>query len=479
MAFQNYVGGQWVASDETLQNTNPSDTSDVIGDFCVADQSCVEAAVDAATTAGRQWAKETPQVRSDALRKIGDAILARHEELGRVLAREEGKTLGEAKMEALRAGQIFHFFSGEALRLGGETLDSVRPGVEVDVLREAIGVVAIITPWNFPLAIPAWKIAPALAFGNSVVFKPSEVVPGSSYELAKIISACGVPDGVLNYVLGTGPTVGQCLVEHQAVDEVTFTGSVNTGRAIADLCIGGASMKKFQLEMGGKNPFVVLDDADLGVAVDCAINGAFFSTGQRCTTSSRLIVQDGIYDRFLKAFVARMECLRVGHALHDGTDIGPVVNRQQLDKIMHYVKVGQDEGGTLAKGGALIEWETPGFYTQPTLFTDVAPDATLVREEVFGPVATLQQARDYEDALALANDTTFGLSAGIATTSLKHATHFRRNCQAGMVMVNLPTAGVDYHVPFGGQKMSSFGAREQGAYAVDFYTKIKTAYVAA
>jgi len=479
MAFQNYVGGQWVSSDEVLENINPSDTSDVIGNFCLADQRDVDRAVEAAKTASRQWSRVTPQVRSDLLRKIGDEILACHEHMAHMLAREEGKTLVEARMEALRAAQIFHFFSGEAIRLGGEAIDSVRPHVEVGVLREALGAVAIITPWNFPLAIPAWKIAPALAFGNSVVFKPSEVVPGSSYELARIIVECGVPEGVFNYVLGTGPTVGQSLVQHEAIDAVTFTGSVATGRAIASSCISGATMKTFQLEMGGKNPFIVLDDADLDVAVDCAVNGAFFSTGQRCTASSRLIVQDGIYERFANALVARMDGLRVDHALKDGTDIGPVVSQQQLDKVMKYVKIGQDEGGTLSQGGTLVRREKDGYYMQPALFTDVSQDARLVREEVFGPVATLQRAHDFDEALTLANETDFGLSAGIATRSLKHATHFRRNSQAGMVMVNLPTAGVDYHVPFGGQKLSSFGAREQGTYAADFYTKVKTAYVTA
>jgi aldehyde dehydrogenase (NAD+) len=352
----------------------------------------------------------------------------------------------------------------------------VRPGVDVEVTREAVGVVGLITPWNFPIAIPAWKIAPALAYGNCVVLKPADLVPATAHALTEIIARSGVPAGVFNLVMGRGSEVGQAILEHRDVNAVSFTGSVATGRRVAQACIESTPMKKVQLEMGGKNPLVVLDDADLKTAVECAVNGAFFSTGQRCTASSRLIVTEGIHDRFVEAMTERMRGLVVDDALKTGTHIGPVVDQNQLDQDLSYLRIGEQEGATLVAGGELLTRDTPGFYLSPALFTEVEPRMRIAREEIFGPVATVTRARSYEEALELANDTEFGLSAGICTTSLKYANHFKRNSEAGMVMVNLPTAGVDYHVPFGGRKGSSYGPREQGRYAVEFYTTVKTAY---
>jgi aldehyde dehydrogenase (NAD+) len=356
-------------------------------------------------------------------------------------------------------------------------LPSVRPGIGVEMTREAVGVVGLITPWNFPIAIPAWKIAPALAYGNAVVFKPADLVPGCGHALAEIIARSGIPAGVFNLVMGRGSVVGQTFLTHPDVAAVSFTGSVETGRKVAQACVAATPMKKVQLEMGGKNPLVVLDDADLKVAVECAVNGAFFSTGQRCTASSRLIVTTGIHDAFVKALTERLQGLIVDDALKAGTHIGPVVDQSQLDQDERYIRIGRDEGAKLAWGGERLNRATPGFYLQPALFTDVDNRMRIAREEIFGPVAAVIPAKNYDEALALANDTEFGLSAGICTSSLKHAAHFRRNSEAGMVMVNLPTAGVDYHVPFGGRKGSSYGPREQGAYAREFYTTVKTSYV--
>jgi aldehyde dehydrogenase (NAD+) len=431
-------------------------------------------AIAAAKQAFPQWSRSGIQQRHDLLKKIGDEILARKEELGRLLAREEGKTLPEAVGEVARAGQIFLFFAGEALRIAGEKIASVRPNVDVEITREPLGVVGVITPWNFPIAIPAWKIAPALAYGNCVVFKPADLVPATAHALADIIVRAGVPPGVFNLVMGRGSIVGDALVKHPDVAAISFTGSVATGRQIAADAVAG--MKKFQLEMGGKNPLVVVDDADLNVAVECAVNGAFFSTGQRCTASSRLIVTEGIHDRFVQALTARMQTLVVDDALGSGTHIGPAVDRSQLDQDLAYIDIGRKEGAKIAAGGRTLERANPGFYIEPTLFTGVRNGMRIAREEIFGPVAGVLRARDYDEALALANDTSFGLCAGICTTSLKLSTHFKRNADAGMVMVNLPTAGVDYHVPFGGRKGSSYGAREQGRYAVEFYTTVKTSY---
>ena len=416
------------------------------------------------------------QERHDILKRIGEGILARKEEIGRLLAREEGKTLAEGIGETVRAAQIFLFFSGEVLRLAGDKIPSVRPNIDVEITREPIGVVGLITPWNFPIAIPAWKIAPALAYGNCVVFKPAELVPATAHALSQIIVEAKVPSGVFNLCLGKGSIVGETMIKHPDVAAISFTGSVATGRRVAANAVGATPMKKVQLEMGGKNPLVVLNDADLATAVECAVNGAFFSTGQRCTASSRLIVTGGIHDKFISAITERMKSLVVDDALKAGTQIGPVVDQNQLDQNLSYLKIGQDEGAKLACGGELLNRETPGFYMAPALFTDVGANMRVAREEIFGPVATVQRVKDYEEALASANDTEFGLSAGICTTSLKYASHFKRNSQAGMVMVNLPTAGVDYHVPFGGRKGSSYGPREQGRYAAEFYTTVKTSY---
>lgn len=477
---KNFIDGTWLAGPQVSRNINPSDTRDLVGEYAQADAAQTRLAIAAAEAAFAGWSLSTPQQRFDLLDAVGSEILGRRNELGDLLAREEGKTLPEAIGEVVRAGNIFKFFAGEALRPGGEALPSVRPGVGVEITREPLGVVGIITPWNFPMAIPAWKIAPALAYGNCVVFKPAELVPGSAWALAEILSRAGLPAGVFNLVMGRGAEVGATLLEDERVSAVSFTGSAATGRKVAAACV--ARMAKFQLEMGGKNPMVVLDDADLDVAVNCAVNSGYFSTGQRCTASSRLIVTDGIHDRFVAAMVERLKSLRVDDARAAGADIGPVVDQRQLDQDLEYVAIARAEGARLVYGGEALARGlagNPGFYMSPALIVDTTPEMRINQEEVFGPVVSVLRACDYGAALALANDTPFGLAAGIATTSLKYATHFKRHVQAGMAMVNLPTAGVDYHVPFGGRKGSSYGVREQGRYASEFYTTVKTAYTQA
>ncbi len=475
---KNFIAGAWVEGVTTGLNLNPSDTNDVIGEYARADAAQAEQAISAAFEAQKQWAQCTAEQRSDALDRIGTEILSRRDELGALLSREEGKTLPEGVAEVVRAGRVFKFFAGEALRLGGEKLPSIRAGVDVEVTREPEGVVGIITPWNFPIAIPAWKIAPALAFGNAVVFKPADLVPGSAWALSEIIARVGqLPEGTFNLVMGPGSKVGQTLATSRHVRAITFTGSVQTGRAVGMTCMERGA--KVQLEMGGKNPLIILNDADLEQAVSVAINGCFFSTGQRCTGSSRLIVEDGIHDAFVRAMAQRMASLKVDHALKAGTDIGPVVSQDQLDQDRHYIALGTQEGGHLVAGGELLKRDTPGYYLSPALITETENAMGINREEVFGPVASVIRVKDYEEAVETANDTDFGLSSGICTTSLKHATDFKRRSTAGMVMVNVPTAGVDYHAPFGGRKGSSHGSREQGTYAREFYTSVKTAYTLA
>ncbi len=477
---RNYIAGEWVEGGSAADNINPSDTRDVIGQYARADAAQAQAAVAAAQAAQPLWAAATPQRRFEVLDAVGQEILARKDELGDLLAREEGKTLAEAVGEVVRAGQIFKFFAGETLRAGGELVPSTRPGMSVEITREPVGVVSIITPWNFPIAIPAWKIAPALAWGNAVVFKPAEAVPGSAWALAEILSRAGLPAGTFNLVMGRGRDIGDALLDDARVAAVSFTGSEATGRKVAQACIGRRGpMARFQLEMGGKNPLVVLDDADLDLAVACAINGAYFSTGQRCTASSRLIVTQGIHDRFVAAMVEKLKTLVVGDARDPKTAIGPVVDATQLKQDTDYIAIGRNEGARLVFGGeALAEVAgRPGFYLQPALFVDTDNRMRINREEIFGPVASVIRARDTDEALMLANDTDYGLSSGVCTTSLKLAAHFKRHLQAGMVMVNAPTAGVDPHVPFGGRKASSHGPREQGRYAAEFYTTVKTTYV--
>ncbi|MGR9184359.1 aldehyde dehydrogenase family protein [Rhizobium leguminosarum] len=474
--YQNLIAGEWVGSNAT-KNINPSDTNEVVGLYADGSADDTRNAIAAAKAAFPAWSRSGIWERHVILKKAGDEIMARKDELGALLAREEGKTLPEATGEVIRASQIFEFFAGEALRLAGEVLPSVRPNIGIEITREALGVIGIITPWNFPIAIPAWKIAPALCYGNTIVFKPAELVPACSWAIVDILHRAGLPKGVLNLVMGKGAVVGQAMLESPDVHGITFTGSTGTGRRVAAASI--EHNRKFQLEMGGKNPMVVLDDADLNVAVEAAANSGFFSTGQRCTASSRLIVTEGIHDKFVAALTDKLKTLVVDNALKAGTHIGPVVDERQLKTDTDYIEIGRKEGAKLAFGGEVIARETPGFYLQPTLFTEATNQMRISREEIFGPVVSVIRVKDYDEALATANDTPFGLSAGIATTSLKHATHFKRNSEAGMVMVNLPTAGVDFHVPFGGRKGSSYGPREQGKYAAEFYTTVKTAYTLA
>ncbi len=472
---KNYIDGSWVKCDTSITDVNPSDFSDSVGNFASADKAQTTDAIGAARQAAATWRKDGIQQRADALDQIGNEILARKSELGNLLSREEGKVLAEGIGEVTRSGQVFKFFAGEALRIAGISIDSVRPGVEIEVTSEPVGVVGIITPWNFPIAIPAWKIAPALAFGNTVVFKPAGLVPASAHALAEIIADAGLPAGAFNLVMGSGQEVGATIVDSPLVDAVSFTGSVETGR---DVLVKTAQRQaRAQLEMGGKNPQIILGDADLETAVDCSLNGAFFSTGQRCTASSRLIVTEDIHDRFVSRLVKKMEALVVDNALKPGTQMGPVVDDAQLQQDLAYIEIGRSEGAEVITGGEQLERDTEGCYLAPTLFTETNNAMRINREEIFGPIASVIRVADYEEALDVANDTDFGLSSGICTTSLKHSSHFKRHSKAGMVMINLPTAGVDYHVPFGGRGHSSFGSREQGQAAVQFYTATKTTYV--
>lgn len=471
--LKHFIGGEWVGGEAGIESLNPSDTRDVVARAPDDDGTATRAAIAAAAEAYPAWSQASPEVRSDVLDRAGSLILARREELGRLLSREEGKTVPEGIGEVARAGRIFKFFAGEALRRSGMTVDSTRPGVEAATYREPVGVFGLITPWNFPIAIPAWKTAPALAYGNTVVLKSASLTPAIAAAMTTILHEAGVPNGVFNHVFG-GAAAGNALVDDPRVAGISFTGSQGVGAGIAKRA--AERQARLQMEMGGKNPLVVLDDAEFDRAVMCALDGAFFASGQRCTASSRIIVTDGIYDRFVAALSEKVAALRVGDALDAQTQIGPVSSQSQLDTTLRYIEIAAKEGARRVSGGERLNLEKPGYYVSPTLLVDTKPAMRVNCEEIFGPVGSVVRVRDYEEALSIANQGEFGLSAGICTTSLKHAHHFVRHVRAGMTMTNLPTAGVDYHVPFGGTRKSSFGPREQGAAAIEFYTLIKTAY---
>jgi aldehyde dehydrogenase (NAD+) len=471
----NLIAGNWTAGTSEVENRNPSDLSDLVGLFAQASAGQLEATLDQARIAQAEWAAYGIERKYNVLNAIGTEMMARAEELGTLLSREEGKPLAEGKGEVYRAGQFFTYYAAETLRQIGENADSVRDGIEVDVRREAVGVVAIISPWNFPTATASWKIAPALAFGNAVVWKPANLTPASAVALAEIIERQDIPKGLFSLVMGSGRDIGQRLVESSKVDAISFTGSVPVGRGIASAAV--QNFTRVQMEMGSKNALAVMDDADLDLAVSLAIGGAFGGTGQKCTASSRLVVHEAIHDAFVEKLIAGTKAMKVGHALQTGTQIGPVVSEQQLNENLAYVELGKSEGAELACGGQRLEMPTQGFYMSPGVFLNSNNSMKINREEMFAPLAAVIKVGSYDEALATVNDTNFGLTSGIVTQNLARATHFRRNARTGCVMVNLPTAGTDYHVPFGGRGDSSYGPREQGSHAKDFYTIVKTSYI--
>ena len=469
-----YIAGEWQSGQRTVANINPSDISENLGDFAQASQAQAQQAIDAANAAQLEWEKTPMERKLAVLQAIGDELIARCDELGRLLSSEEGKPFAEGRGEIYRAGQFFQYYAAEVLRQVGDTAASVRPGVSVEVTREAVGTVAIISPWNFPTATAAWKIAPALAFGNSVIWKPANLTPASAVALTEIIARQGLPAGTFNLVLGSGAEVGDTLINSQQIQAVSFTGSVETGRKVA--AATAPNFVRCQLEMGSKNALIVADDADIQIAVEATIAGSFSGAGQKCTASSRLVVMDGIHDAYVEALIKRMSELKVGHALEDGIFMGPVVDSKQLEANFGWVEKARQSGAELAFGGERLNLQHEGYYMSPTLFLNTQNSWEVNQEEVFAPMACVIKVSDLDEAIATANDTRFGLTGGIITQSLRTSALFKEQIQTGCAMVNLPTAGTDYHVPFGGRKESSFGPREQGQYAKEFYTVVKTAY---
>ncbi len=475
--FGNYIGGQWIESGPAFENRNPANMDEVVGLFAEGTADDIAAAADAASQALPGWAGMNAPARGAILFKAAEILEGRFEQVAADMTREEGKTLGEARGEVRRSINIFRYYAGEGARLGGMLAPSERDRVQTFAFRKPLGVVGLVTPWNFPIAIPAWKLAPALICGNTVVLKPASPAPLSAWRIVEALHEAGLPKGVVNFVAGPGGALGKALVNAAPLKGISFTGSCGVGQWLH----GEASRRRLriQLEMGGKNPTIVLADADFNAAVENTVNGAFFSTGQKCTATSRAIVEDAIYDRFVDALVERTKKLKVGNGMEPGVEIGPCVDRNQMETVLRYTEIGRKEAGAPRAGGNRLEGGaySKGWFVEPTVFADVTPEMTIAREEIFGPVLAVMLARDFEDALRIANQVPLGLSASLQTTNVSRVFEYVNRMEAGLLTVNLPSAGVEYQLPFGGTKDSSFGPKEQGPAALEFYTDYKTVYL--
>ncbi|HTQ54916.1 MAG TPA: aldehyde dehydrogenase family protein [Bryobacteraceae bacterium] len=475
--FLNYIDGQWTGSAAQFENRNPAHTDEVVGMFAQGSPDDVTAAAEAAGRAFPAWSALNAPARGAILFKAAEILDRRFEQVAADMTREEGKTLPEARGEVRRSINIFRYFGGEGARLEGLLVPSERDRVHMFAIRKPVGVAGLVTPWNFPSAIPAWKLAPALVCGNTVVLKPASAAPLSAWRIVEALHEAGLPPGVVNFVAGPGGALGRALVDAAPLKAVSFTGSCQTGNWLH----AEASKRRLriQLEMGGKNPTIVLADADFKAAVENTVNAAFFSTGQKCTATSRVIVEEAIYTRFVEALVERTRRLKVGDGMQAGIDMGPCVDQAQMETVLRYIEIGRGEAGQPKTGGRRLTDGAlaQGYFVEPTVFADVTPEMTIAREEIFGPVLAVMRARDFNDALRIANEIPFGLSASIQTTNLSRVFEFVYGMEAGLLTVNLPSAGVEYQLPFGGTKESSFGPKEQGPAALDFYSDYKTVYL--
>ncbi|MBA4602250.1 aldehyde dehydrogenase family protein [Thermoactinomyces mirandus] len=478
MRYDNYIGGVWKkpAGGEYTPNRNPHDPEEILGHFAASTAEDVREAVSSAKKAFPSWKKLSFPERAAYLKKAAEIIRGKAGQIARDLTREEGKTLVEASGETLRAVSILEFFASEAFQPVGEVIPSVSEQTFLFTKREPLGAVGLITPWNFPIAIPVWKMAPALLYGNTVVIKPAELTPMSVYHVIDAFHKAGIPKGVVNCVFGTGSVVGSEIVQNSEIKAISFTGSNLVGRSIQERA--AMQGKKVQLELGGKNPLIVLDDADLDKAVEIAISGAFRSTGQKCTATSRIMVDAKVYKAFRDRLVKKTKMLKVGNPLKPDTFMGPCASRGQCDQVLEMIEAGKKEADLLVGGEIPPKPElVRGFYVQPSIFENVPRDARIAREEIFGPVISLFQVNGYDEAIELANDTFFGLSASICTNNLTLARRFVDEIEAGMVHINSETAGAEPQAPFGGGKGSGNGSREQGKAAAEFYTQLKTVYM--
>jgi aldehyde dehydrogenase (NAD+) len=475
---QNFIAGQWRDADsgDTFENRNPAKRSDLIGQFPQSGASDVDAAAQAAREAYRDWSRRPAPERGNILRKIGDLLTAKKDELAFEMTREMGKPHFETKGDVQEAIDTAYYAASETRRLFGHTVPSEMPNKFNMSIRRPVGVIGVITAWNFPVAVPTWKIFPALACGNTIVFKPSEDAPHSGELLVRILHEAGVPAGVVNLVQGAGET-GAAMVAHDEINAISFTGSSETGSKIGAEC--GRLHKRFSAELGGKNPMIVLDDANLDLVMEGVIWGAYGTTGQRCTATSRLIVQSGVHDQLVAKIEARANELRLGYGNDQGVDMGPVINQKALDKISGYMDVARDEGATIRFGGkqATSEGTDDGFFFEPTLFTDVKQGMRVEQEEIFGPVLSVIKVESYDEAVEVANGVKYGLSSSIYTRDVATAFRALHDIEAGITYVNGPTIGAEAHMPFGGVKQTGNGHREGGWEVFDFYTETKTCYI--
>lgn len=477
--FGNYIDGEFVdsKSGRTFPNINPANVDEVVGNFQASNEADVEAACSAAVAAQEEWAAMPATKRGEYLFTAADLLTGRLTQLGEEMTREEGKTLPEAIGEVTRAINIFRYFGGEGARQFTYNVPSERPQVLCYTIRKPLGTVALITPWNFPSAIPAWKIAPALIAGNTVVIKPASLAPLSSFRLVEALHEAKIPKGVINYITGSGGSVGDALTNHPSIRGISFTGSTSVGdglyRKVSDRKL------RVQLEMGGKNPTIVLRDSDLNYAADILVNGAFFSTGQKCTACSRAIIERPIYEALVQLLLEKTRALKIGNGLNAGVQIGPAVDSNQLETDLEYIRIAKEEGAELLCGGNRLSGGDydKGYFIEPAIFTGVTPNMRIAQEEVFGPVLALMVAEDFENAMEIANGVRFGLSASIVSRDLTRVHQFIERIEAGLITVNLPTAGVEYQLPFGGTKESSYGMREQGPQAIEFYSETRTVYL--
>lgn len=477
--YRSFINGEWLdsISGKTAPNINPANIKEIIGTTQLASREEARQAVEAAYNAFKRWKNTTAPARGRIIARAARLMEDNKEELAQVLTREEGKTIAEARGELTRAINVVEFCAGESRRMTGETIPSELPSNFAYTIKEPHGVVACITPWNFPIAIPAWKIAPALVAGNTVVFKPATITPGTAVRLTEIFNEAGLPAGVLNLVLGSGSEAGDEIVNHPAVRAISFTGSTETGLKLYEQVARRGV--KVQAEMGGKNPVVVLEDCDMDLAVESTAQGAFGSTGQRCTATSRAVVVDKIADEFVEKIVQRAKSFRLGAGDDPNTDIGPSVDESQFNTVLKYIDIGREDGAALLCGGkrATGDGLDKGLFVEPAVFDHVTPDMRIAREEIFGPVLSVLRVKDLDHAMTVANDSEYGLSSSIFTNDANSIYRFVDEIETGMTHINSPTTGGEAHIPFGGTKATGIGAREQGSTSLDFYTELKVVYV--
>ncbi|MBP1153343.1 MULTISPECIES: alpha-ketoglutaric semialdehyde dehydrogenase GucD [unclassified Paenibacillus] len=477
--YLNYINGEWTAAStgKTDASINPANKHEIVGYFQKSGKEDLDRAVAAAKKALTQWKKLSGPARGEYLYKMANALEKRLDEVAETMTREMGKTLPEAKGETARGIAILRYYAGEGMRKNGDVIPSTDADALMFTTRAPLGVVGVITPWNFPVAIPIWKMAPALVYGNTVVIKPAQETAVTAAKVIECLTEAGLPAGVLNLVTGNGSVIGQGIIDHPDINGITFTGSDNVGKMVGQGALARGA--KYQLEMGGKNPVIVAADADLDLAVDATISGGLRSTGQKCTATSRVIVQSAVYDEFKQKLLAKVKDIKVGHGLQSETWMGPCASQSQLDTVLSYIQKGIEEGAILLHGGSQPEGEglENGFYVEPTVFENVKSEMTIAQEEIFGPVLALIKVDSVQEAVEIANDVKFGLSASIFTRDIGNILNFIKDMDAGLVRVNSESAGVELQAPFGGMKQSSSHSREQGQAAIEFFTSIKTVFV--